>query len=107
MRTATALWAKLRIARAAIAIPASHWTQLRRPTSVPKVSSPCPIVSWTDSLPLIQRLRNCRKHPILHKGHLCDRMPLHRRDDTHCSEPRVCTVNDSTDALDGSQYRFL
>src|SRR5262245_43409472 len=38
MRTATALWAKLRVARAAIAILASHLTQLRRPTSVPIVS---------------------------------------------------------------------
>jgi hypothetical protein len=37
MRTATALWAKLRVARAAIAILASHSTQLRRPTSVPIV----------------------------------------------------------------------
>src|SRR5882724_1225549 len=38
MRTATALWAKLRVARAAIAILASHSTQLRRPTSVPIVN---------------------------------------------------------------------
>src|SRR5437870_1998354 len=34
MRTATALWAKLRVARAAIAILASHSTQLRLPTAV-------------------------------------------------------------------------
>src|SRR2546429_8475589 len=34
MRTATALWAKLRVARAAIALLASHSTQLRPPTAV-------------------------------------------------------------------------
>jgi hypothetical protein len=34
MRTATALWEKLRVARAAIAILASHSTQLRRLTAV-------------------------------------------------------------------------
>jgi len=38
MRTATALWEKLRVARAAIAILASHSTQLKRLTAVPIVS---------------------------------------------------------------------
>src|SRR6266702_1304901 len=38
MRTATALWEKLRVPRAAIAILASRSTQLRRPTSVPIVN---------------------------------------------------------------------
>jgi hypothetical protein len=37
MRTAIALWTKLRVARAAIAIAASHLTQLRRLTTVPIV----------------------------------------------------------------------
>jgi hypothetical protein len=38
MRTTTALWEKLRVARAAIAIRASHSTQLKRLIAVPIVS---------------------------------------------------------------------
>jgi hypothetical protein len=43
---------------------------------------PCP-GTCVDSLASIQRLRHCRKCPVLDEDHLSDRMPaLHGGDDT-------------------------
>ena len=75
MRTATALWEKLRVARAAITILASHSTQLRRLTAVSIVLS---VPSYTTDREVIEG---------------SDRICLRPQADLTRPQPRVTMVN--------------